>query len=179
MDGGAIELEPASGCLRVVLSGRLRREAEVAALVEAVERARVEGRCTEALVDARGQLGESSAPACEAVWRWLASEGAGFDSVALVLATELAATRADMTAVARGAPVRAFCTVQGALVWLRRRKRSSSTARLRARRETVPAKKLGPRCGRARGEATASPGFRSPAPPADGPGAPSRGGREE
>ncbi|MBX3274378.1 MAG: hypothetical protein KF729_29205 [Sandaracinaceae bacterium] len=115
-----VEVEARPGYLFVVETGQLTRLSEVkryTARLDAIAR-RLER--TKALIDARGEVGDPPADVREAMWSWLTSSERAFDSIAFVLATEMAVARVNMIALSRRAPLRAFDAVQAAQRWLLR-----------------------------------------------------------
>jgi hypothetical protein len=70
-----------------------------------------------AVFDRRGQ-GDHDPEVREAMWSWL-SQGGRLDAVALVLDSELARVRANMTAISRHVKLKAFIDPEEAEQWVR------------------------------------------------------------
>ena len=115
-----VEVEARPGYLFVVETGQLTRLSEVkryTARLDAIAK-RLERQ--KALIDARGEIGDPPEDVREAMWTWLTGAERALETVAFVLATEMAVARVNMIALSRRAPLRAFDSVQGAQRWLLR-----------------------------------------------------------
>lgn len=125
-----IEVEARSDCLFVVESGRLTSLTDLDRYTRCLDAMIQRTRVKRAVIDARGQLGDSPEDVAEAMWGWHLSETRGFQIVAIVLATEIAVARINMTALSLRANVRAFDGIQPAQRWLARGPRFSTQAKL-------------------------------------------------
>lgn len=118
-----VEVEIRSGYLFVVESGQLSSLADVTRYCESMDRIVLESKIHMAIIDARAELGDPPESVREAMWRWLSAADRGFSVTAFVLPTEIAVARVNMTALVKGAKLRAFTNVHDAQRWLLRRPR--------------------------------------------------------
>lgn len=115
-----IEVEVRAGYLLVIETGALTSLLDVQRYCQAMDRIIGRTKIVRAIIDARGEVGDPPEPVRDAMWQWLTEEGRGFDVVAFVLPTEMAVARVNMTALAKGARLRAFESVMDAQRWLLR-----------------------------------------------------------
>ncbi len=123
-----VEIEERPGYLLVVETGRLTSLADLRVYHGELERIVRQRKVTRALIDARGEVGDAPPDVREAMWDWLLDPARGFEVVAFVLHASVAVTRVNMTALSRGANLRAFESVSEAQRWLARGGRPSSLA---------------------------------------------------
>jgi hypothetical protein len=134
-----IEVEERDGYLFVVESGQLRNRVELRQYIEAMEAVVRRTGIRHAVIDARGEVGDPPPEVRDAMWRWLLDPDRGFTIIAFVLPTEMAVARVNMTALSRGAQVRAFDSVFAAQRWLQRGPRFSTRSMSRSPSSRPPA----------------------------------------
>lgn len=125
-----IEVEARADSLFVVESGRLTSLNDLDRYTRCIDAMIERTGIKRAVIDARGQLGESPEDVAEATWGWHLSETRGFEMAAIVLASEMAVARINMTALSMRANVRGFEGIQPAQRWLSRGPRFSTQAKL-------------------------------------------------
>lgn len=115
-----VEVEERPGYLFIVESGRITGMTDVRRYQSEVDRIVRSSGLRRALIDARGEVGEPAPEVRQAMWDWLLDAERSFDVVAFVLPEGMVTARVNMTALSRGANLRAFETMSAAQRWLAR-----------------------------------------------------------
>ncbi|MGE3632054.1 MAG: hypothetical protein AB7P00_19255 [Sandaracinaceae bacterium] len=115
-----MEVEERPGYLFIVETGRLTSVGDVRRYQSEVDRIVKRSSIRRAIIDSRGEVGDAPIEARNAMWDWLVDPARGFEVVAFVLPPGVGVARVNMTALSRGANVRAFDTVTAAQRWLSR-----------------------------------------------------------
>lgn len=136
LDRALIEIEERQGYLFVVESGRLSGMRDVRRYHSEVDQMIRATGITKGLIDARGEVGDGDPDQRDAMWEWLLDPSRSFEVTAFVLPAGMAVARVNMTALAKGANLRAFETVSAAQRWLARGGRP--TAGFRSSSQNVP-----------------------------------------
>jgi len=113
-----IRVQRRPGYLYLIESGHLSNAHELADYLRAMDDLIRRTDCSRALVDTRD---ESQTPAAEelreALWAWHASTR-GFEAMAVLLSDPMIVVRINMTALSRGARLKAFSEAATAQRWL-------------------------------------------------------------
>ncbi|MFK7985582.1 MAG: hypothetical protein AB8I08_06085 [Sandaracinaceae bacterium] len=130
LPAGEVIVENHETFLLIQESGTLRHRQDLEHYTQHLERVMRETGVRKAVIDARAEQDNADQELRDLMWAWMTHPTLGFETVALVLPSEMAVARVNMTSLARGANIRAFDNLFAAQRWLiRGRRRSTSTFR--------------------------------------------------
>ncbi len=128
LPAGEVIVENHETFLLIYESGTLRHRQDREHYTQHLERVMRETGIRKAVIDARAEKDSMNQELRDLMWAWMTHPTHGFTSVALVLPSEMAVARVNMTSLARGANIRAFDTLFAAQRWLVRGRRSSTSS---------------------------------------------------
>lgn len=127
LPAGEVIVENHETFLLIQESGTLRHRQDLEHYTQHLERIMQQTGIRKAVIDARAEQDNSDQELRDLMWAWMTHPTHGLETVALVLPSEMAVARVNMTALARGANIRAFDSLFAAQRWLVRGRRRSTT----------------------------------------------------